>query len=127
MKQKVNRLIYWTPRVLSIVYILFLALFSLDVFDGTTGFWNIALALFMHNIPSLLLLIVLIISWKREIVGGIVFILFGVAYIALTAFRVPWYLALSWGLIIAGPAFLTGILFLVGWKQKKKKNKKKKR
>jgi len=41
--------IYWTPRILSIVFVLFLALFSLDVFDGNYGFWGTLLALFMHT------------------------------------------------------------------------------
>ena len=76
-----NKLIYWTPRILSIIYILFLALFYLDIFDGNYGFWGTIIGLFMHNIPSLVLLIVLLISWKREIVGGIIFILAGLLYI----------------------------------------------
>jgi signal transduction histidine kinase len=74
----------------------------------------------MHNIPSLILLIVLIISWKHEIVGGIAFILAGLLYIILLMMNpFEWYM-LSWSLIIAGPAFLIGILFTVGWFKKKK-------
>jgi hypothetical protein len=113
-----NKLIYWTPRILSIIYILFLALFSLDIFDGNYGFWGTIIGLFMHNIPSLVLLIVLLISWKREIVGGIIFILAGLLYIIrLLMNPFEWYM-LSWALIIAGPAFLTGILFLINWYKK---------
>lgn len=116
--------IFWVPRILSIIFILFLALFSLDVFDGSYGFWGTILALFMHNIPSLLLLVVLIISWKYEIVGGIVFILAGLLYCVISVVRVvvssPSELfMLAWALQIAGPAFLIGILFIVGWKRKK--------
>jgi hypothetical protein len=120
--------IFWTPRILSIIFILFLALFSLDVFDGNPGFWGIVLGLFMHNIPSILLLIVLLISWRHEIVGGLVFILAGLLYIAillitiLTTIPHPGYM-LFWSLLIAGPAFFIGILFLIGWFRKRKKNK----
>jgi hypothetical protein len=118
--QKINPFIYWTPRILGILFIAFLMLFSLDVFDSTSTFWEIAVGLFMHNIPALLLLIVLVISWKHEIVGGIVFILAGILYIITTLFGgVEWYRALSWSLIIAGPAFLVGVLFLVNWYKKR--------
>ncbi|MFA6429841.1 MAG: hypothetical protein WCV84_05080 [Patescibacteria group bacterium] len=120
-----TKLLFWTPRVLAILFILFLALFSLDIFDGNYGFWGTVIGLFMHNIPSLILLIVLIIAWKREVVGGIVFTLAGFAYITALMISgkggdsIPWYIALSWSLIIAGPALLVGALFLVGWWKKK--------
>ena len=119
-QSRVNRFVYWAPRVLSILFLLFLAMFSLDIFDAGYDFWGTVLGLFMHNIPVLILLIVLIISWKYEIVGGIVFILAGLLYIAITINRVEWYIALAWSLNIAGPAFLIGILFLLNWRQKRK-------
>jgi len=97
-------------------------MFSLDVFEPGLTAGQIAIGLFMHNIPAFILAIVVFISWKREIVGGIVFILAGMAHILMTAIRaqLPWYIALSLSLIIAGPAFLIGILFLVNWFKKKK-------
>jgi hypothetical protein len=125
MPRKVSKFIFWTPRILSICFILFLTLFSLDVFDGNYGFWGTLLALFMHNIPTLVLVAVLAISWKHEIVGGIAFVLAGLLYLlqlVITIIKNPpfhWYY-LSWSLIIAGPAFLIGILFLVGWYKKRK-------
>lgn len=117
---KASKLIFWTPRILAILFILFLALFSLDVFEGDYGFWGTILALFMHNIPSFALLIVLLISWRYEIVGAVVFILAGLLYIIwlLINRELEWYMLLL-VLQIAGPAFLIGILFLIGWKRKK--------
>ena len=123
MKKKVDKLIFWTPRVLSIIFILFLALMSLDIFDMDLGFWGTILGLFMHNIPTLILLAVLLISWKYEIVGGIVFNLAGLLYIIRVRTPPDWRIALSWYLTIAAPAFLIGILFLIGWFRKKKKTK----
>lgn len=121
MKKKANKFIYWIPRILSIIFLLFLAMFSLDVFEPGLSFSQILLGLFMHNIPVFILLIILWISWKYEIVGGIAFILAGLSYI-ITLFMNPkfeWYM-ISWSIIIAGPAFLIGILFLIGWFKKKK-------
>jgi hypothetical protein len=123
---KPNKFIFWTPRILAIMFILFLSLFSLDIFDGNYGFWGTILGLFMHNIPSLILLIILIISWKYEIVGGIAFILAGLLYIGTLVtniFRDPSFKLeyLFWSLPISGPAFLIGILFLIGWFKRKNK------
>ncbi len=121
MGGKINKFIYWAPRILSILFVLFLMMFSLDIFDGNYGFWGTILGLFMHNIPALILLAVVIISWKRELVGAIAFILAGLLYICLTIFNrdIPWYLALSWSMTIAGPALLVGILFFIGWRKKR--------
>ncbi len=125
---KINKFIFWTPRILSILFVTFLSLMSLDVFDMKLGFLGTILGLFMHNIPSMILLIVLIISWKHEIAGGIAFILAGIVYIIWvlmsiisTGFK-GYYLA--WIIQISGIAFLVGILFLIGWRQKKKSGKK---
>ncbi|MDD4983460.1 MAG: hypothetical protein PHH82_01300 [Candidatus ainarchaeum sp.] len=119
MERKVGKFLYWTPRILSIILVIFMFLMSLDVFGNGLGFWQTALAFFMHNIPALILLIVLIISWKYEIVGGITFILAGLLYIVLL-FRNPfeWYM-LAWAIQISGIAFLIGILFIIGWHKKK--------
>jgi len=114
--------IYLAPRILSILYLLFLAMFSLDVFGNGYGFWGTILGLFMHNIPTLILLVVVLIAWKHELVGAITFTLAGLLYIArllITILTNPppqWYM-LSWAITIAGPAFLTGILFFLNWKR----------
>ncbi|MFH1209700.1 MAG: hypothetical protein V1663_02845 [archaeon] len=121
---KVSKFVYWTPRILSILFLLFLALFSLDVFDSKMDFWGTVLGLLIHNIPVFILLAIVIISWKYEWVGGIVFILAGLFYIFLMILRAlknpnEWDM-LSYSFIIAGPAFFIGILFLIGWFKKKK-------
>jgi hypothetical protein len=122
--QKSNKFIYWTPRILSILFILFLAMFSLDVITPEASFGDIVLGLLIHNIPVFILIIILIIAWKKEIVGAIAFFIAGMVYTAFTIFNLikdfHWYY-LSWILTIAGPAFLIGILFLISWKRKKKK------
>lgn len=118
-------MLIWAPRIIAMLFIAFLALFSSDVFDGAEGFWTTLIALFIHNLPSLILLIALILSWKYEIVGGITFILAGLVYVIFLTMRImnnppfQWEM-LGWSLLIAGPACLTGALFLLGWKAKKR-------
>ena len=108
---------------MSLCFVAFLMLFSLDVFEEGLSAGQIALGLFMHNIPALVLLTVVIISWKRELVGGVVFILAGLAYIVLLAFRNFEWFMLVWILQIAGPAFGIGIFFILGWLEKRKLQK----
>ncbi|MFZ5954936.1 MAG: DUF7670 domain-containing protein [Nanoarchaeota archaeon] len=118
-KKKINKYLYWTPRILSILFILFLMLFSLDIFDMKLGFWGTILGLLIHNIPAFVLIIILVISWKHEIVGGVGFISAGFLYMFLVVMNSPeWYKA-WWIVLISGPAFLIGILFIVNWMKKK--------
>lgn len=118
----VNKYIFWAPRVLGILFVLFLMMFSLDVFEPGRSITQIAVGLFMHNIPALFLFTAVVLSWKYEIIGGIAFILAGVLYILTLVInsRFEWYM-LSWSAIIAGPAFLIGALFLISWYKKYKK------
>jgi hypothetical protein len=123
MDKKINKFIYWAPRIASILFILFLTLFSLDIFGQGYSFSETVVGLLMHNIPAFILLVVLLISWKHEIVGGIAFILAGLLYTAMIIMNAiqgsfEWYM-LSWILTIAGPAFIVGILFIVNWIQKR--------
>jgi len=122
-KSKVKKWIYWTPRIVSIIFILFLSIFSLDTFDSCTSFFNCLLGLLIHSIPVFILAILLWISWKRELVGAITFFLAGLLYIGLMVFNAikdsgEWYM-LSYSLIIAGPAFFIGYLFLLNYLKKK--------
>lgn len=120
-----TKFIYWTPRVLGILFVLFLMMFSLDIFDGNYGFWGTVVGLFMHNLPAIILAVLLWLSWKREIIGAITFIAAGLLYVGLIMIsglasgRFEWYM-LSYSFIIAGPAILVGVLFLLGWLKKKK-------
>lgn len=118
-----GKILYWTPRVISILFIFFLALFSLDVFEPGMSAGKIMLGLLMHNIPSIIMAVLLIIAWKKEIVGAVGYFGAGLLYNGIVIFNIvnsglQWYLAISWSLIIAGPLFIIGILFLINWKKR---------
>lgn len=106
--------------VLGVLFLLFLAMFSIDVIGEGYGFWGTVVGLFMHNIPVMILGITLWVSLKKAIVGGVVFILAGVVYMGImivSSVSEPsfeWYM-LTYPLIIAGPAWVIGILFLRSW------------
>ena len=102
-----STLFYWLPRSLAVFFIIFLSLFAQDVFDrgplgqALTGF-------FIHLIPSYLLLLALVLAWKKEKVGGIVFMLLGVVFTLF--FRIN---EIIYFMTISYPVFLIGVLFLL--------------
>ena len=122
---KMKKSTYWMPRILSILFICFLSLFSLDVFQPGMSTAEIALGLFMHNIPSKILIFLLVISWRREIIGALTYFAAGTIYMGFVIYNVmnsglPWYIGVTWSLTIALPAFVIGALFLVNWRHRKK-------
>lgn len=111
MRTPIQRLLYWSPRILGIAFAMFISLFALDVFDGQHAFWPTLVALLMHLIPTALILAVLAVSWRWEWVGGLVFTALGVLYLATAWGRFHW----SAYAVISGPLFLLGGLFLANW------------
>lgn len=113
MTQPAKRLLFWTPRILCMLFAAFLALFALDVFDGHHGFWETILGLFMHLLPStILLIVVLIVSWRREWIAAALFCALALFYVIFFWGRFPWYTYAG----IAGPLLVLGILFLLNWR-----------
>jgi hypothetical protein len=116
-----NKILYWTPRILTIAFILFLGLFALDVFDGNESLMKKSVEFLIHLIPNFVLILILIVAWKHEWVGTIAFILAGIAYIVMFWGRFP----VATYLTISGPLFLIGILFWMNWTNRKKLSPKK--
>lgn len=111
IRQPWKRILFWTPRVLSILFALFVSLFALDVFGVGYSFWETVLALLIHLVPVYILLIGLAIAWRWEWVGALIFMGFAV-----------WYVAMAWGqfqlsvyVMMAGVPFVVGILWLIDW------------
>jgi hypothetical protein len=118
MTQFSKRALFWTPRSLSILFIALLSLFALDVFDGHLGFWQTALALTMHLIPSFVLIAALVLAWRWEWIGAALYGAAGLLYVwwVVSMSRpVPAAMRLIWILMIAGPAFVIAGLFLANW------------
>jgi len=102
---------YWTPRVLGVLFAMFLSLFALDVFGEGYGFWGTMLALLMHLVPVYLVVAALFVAWQWEPVGAMLFAALGVAYFVDAWGRFDW----STYALISGPLFLLGALFVADW------------
>ena len=111
MKKCKKRVLFWTPRVLCILFALFLSLFALDVFSEGYGFWEIILALLVHLVPVYIVVIALVIAWRWEWVGAILFTALALFYLVWTWGRFHWSVYLG----ISGPLVLLGVLFLFNW------------
>jgi hypothetical protein len=111
MLSMTSRMLFWTPRVLGILFALFISIFALDVFGAGYSIGETIIALFMHLIPVFVLLIGIALSWRWEWIGALVFIAFGAWYVSIN--RSPD--AMFTNLIIAGPTFVVGALYLVDW------------
>jgi len=115
MNRPIRQILFWSPRVLTILFALFLSLFALDVFEEDRGFWGTALALFMHLIPTWIVLIVLALSWRCEWIGAVLFVALALIYAYFAVGRGhP-----EWTAIISGPLLLIAGLFLLNWLYRK--------
>jgi len=96
----------WTPRIVCILFIASISLFACDAFGNNTGFWQTLLAFLAHLVPTFVMIFILYLSWKRAWIGGIVFILAGIAYMIWKGVIYP---------VVFIPLFLVGVLFLLSW------------
>jgi len=98
-----KKIIYWLPRILSLIIVLFFAVFILEGF-GPGFSWQDSLA---HFLTALIVLGITIIAWKKPELGGWIFIVVGILFGLF--FHSPWWN----GLLIGGGPIIIGILFLL--------------
>lgn len=76
MKKSIQ-VFYWLPRIICILAIFLVSLFAADAFSPELNIWQQIGAFMIHLIPSFILLAFLIIAWKWELIGGIIFMVIG--------------------------------------------------
>ena len=99
-------------RIASIVYIAFISLFALDVFSADYTPLQILVGLFMHLIPSFIFIFTTWIAWRKEKLGGSLFILLGI----ISIFFFHTYENLVSFLIVSTPLLVIGGLFVYAGK-----------
>ncbi|MBI5539619.1 MAG: hypothetical protein HY951_06135 [Bacteroidia bacterium] len=119
------KIIHWLPRILCILAILFLELFALDSFDNRLTLGQQLLGFIMHSIPALVLTGILFLAWKKEFIGGIIFILIGAGFSPFIysnnyAMNHSVWISLSVILLLNLPFIVTGGLFIISNTVKKK-------
>ena len=97
-----SKILYWLPRICGIALAAFFIVF-------TFASHGVSVDSLVESSVWLALVIMTIIAWKWEGVGGLIFIAVGLIFIALTYSRatITGYLA------VAIPVIITGILFII--------------
>jgi len=113
--------LFWLPRILTLIFIAFISMFALDVFGMGLGFFGTLGALIAHLIPTMILSIILIICWRKSLLLGIMWIIFGFWYISLmipNMIQSFEYYHLAWIIEFSGMAFVIAILFFCDLRKK---------
>ncbi len=119
------KILHWLPRILCILAILFISLFALDAFEPGRTFWQQLGAFLIHMIPSFVLLGILLVAWKWEFIGGLIFTVIGLVFtpvIFIHNYRMNGSLWMSAGIVlmITIPFVVVGVLFMMSHFKKKK-------
>jgi len=123
------KVIHWLPRIICILAILFVSIFALDAFAPGLTIWQQLGNFFIHLIPSFILAGFLIIAWKWEYIGGIIFTVIGFVMspsVFMSNYNRTHSIGISLTIIlmITIPFVVVGILFVVSYYHKKKESSK---
>lgn len=103
-----ERFLTWLPRVITIAYILFISIFAADALTSDGSVFEKIGRLVAHLIPSALAAGLLFVAWRVRILGGLLFLVFG---LALTIYFQT-YRSTQNFLMISFPLMLAGVLFI---------------
>lgn len=105
-----NRFMHWLPRVLALAGAIFLSLLAFDVFGTEAGLGEELLGFLIHLAPTYVILTALVVAWRWELLGGVLFILLGLLFVLM--FSDEEWLTFA---ITTVPSVVVGILFIVDW------------
>lgn len=97
----------WLPRLLAILYGLFLSLFAFDSWEGV-GFWEGLAGFIVHLLPVYLVAFVLVVAWRWRALGGVLFIALAAGFTLAFGWREATTL-----LLLGLPPVIIGGLFLL--------------
>lgn len=116
---------HWIPRLLCIMAILFVSMFALDSFSPGLTLWEQLGGFLIHLIPSFVLLTTLLVAWRWERIGGMVFMAIGLGLspfvFGMNLERTgSMWVSLGIILMINIPFVMVGALFIISHHLKKK-------
>ncbi|MFA7468861.1 MAG: hypothetical protein WCY82_11460 [Desulfotomaculaceae bacterium] len=106
-----NNNLIWVPRFLTIVFILFISLFSLDAFSNNDPYYQQLINLSIHVMPALVPIAILLISWSRPLISGLLYITLSIIFTLL--FKT--YVEIINFLVISLPLIAIGALFIISY------------
>lgn len=117
INSRLAKWLYWGPRISCIVFVSFMSLFALDVFEAGVPLGEMLLAFLMHMLPMIALAAVLAVAWCWPWVGATLFGLAGLAFSLM--FFAEGMQGLSSFLVLGAPLLMIALLFAANarWKQ----------
>ena len=118
-----KQFLHYCPRILSILFCLFIMMFSFDVFEGNSSIFEMLVGFIMHNLPVFGMAIITFFAWKNDLVGTIGFILIGLFFFFLVSSN----MSNEGGImnpavfIITLPALLISALYFINFRYNHKK------
>ncbi len=108
MTERGRKVIVWLPRILGIVFAVFLSMFALDAFGGDEPFFRQLLGFLIHLVPTAAVVAVVVLAWMWRH-GGYVFIALGIVFaFAFDAWEHPASI-----ILLVGIPVMLGVLFLL--------------
>ena len=100
---------------IAILYAFTLLVFAADVFIKEQSISQTVSDLFMHLIPTALMLLFVVVGYKKPLVGAIIFAVMAVAYIITGWTGMHW----TAHVLIAGPLIVISFLYIKAYKSDK--------
>lgn len=119
--------LHWLPRVICMLGILFISKYAIDSMESYLTIWQQILTFLVHLIPSVLLLALLVIAWKWELGGGILFTVIGLSLTPIIFkynYNLNESIAMSMGIVtmFTIPLVIIGNLFIVSYIKRRRYN-----
>jgi len=111
-----SKTLYWIPRVILIIYAILLWFFTFNI-----NWWfdiKNLIVILIHSLPAILVIITIVISWKKESLWAMIFAILG----AIFTIFFQTYLNIESFFIISLPLFLASILFYMNYLKSKLNN-----
>ena len=115
---RLTKILHWAARIATLMIIVFISLFSLDVFESEGSPLELLGGFIIHNIPSIVLIILLLFALKRPVVGFVGFLLTAILaaiFFAGNGIEIPNMI------MFVLPLLLIASLFYADWKWKNPK------
>lgn len=109
MDRPTDRMLFWTPRALTLLFAAFLSLFALDAIGRGLHPLETVAVIVIHLVPTAVVLSVLAVAWRWEAVGAGIYYGLAIGYLLMSGNRVHW----SAVVVISGSLAVLGTLFLV--------------
>lgn len=117
--------LHWLPRIICMLGILFISKYAIDSMESYLTLWQQILTFMVHLVPCVLLAALLVIAWRWELAGGILFMVIGLVLTPIVfkhTYNLSESIATSLGVVtmFTFPLVIVGNLFTFSYIKRRK-------